>query len=122
MKYQPGTVIWVSAVEDTRGLSKDRFVVLVREYDDAAEEDGFGVAVSTKYDTPLPETQVKLPYGPSCKTGLRQESVAVCDWFVVFEPDRFQGRRGFIPARDFDLIQEQVLKLLSADPSSETPE
>ncbi len=90
IKHLRGTVILVVQVPDKNGVNpKDRFVVLVRDFDDA-DPLVYGVAVTGTFAFPLPPTSVRLPYHRQgrCKTGLTQDCIADCTWIVGLHRQR----------------------------------
>jgi hypothetical protein len=110
LKYPRGTILLVSQVPDPNGVNpKDRFIVLVRDFDDA-DLLGYGVAVTGKFNHPLPATSVRLPYHRQGRsiTGLTKDSVADCTWVVVAAPQDFIKRNGMTPPIQLATILQQV--------------
>jgi hypothetical protein len=66
------------------------------------------IGCSTDFDVPLAPTEVLLPYHPEGKvvTGLRQATVAVCDWIEVFPPGSEFETGGMVPGALQRLIFE----------------
>lgn len=114
IKYSRGRVLLVSQVSDKNGVNpKDRFIVLIRDYDEA-DPLVYGVAVTGTFDFPLPPTSVRLPYHRQgrCKTGLDQDCVADCTWIVVATPADIMKSSGFAPAIQLEAILQQVQSYL----------
>jgi hypothetical protein len=116
--YPRGTILPIAQVPDRNNVNpKDRFVVLVRDLDDA---DPFliGVAVTGTFTFPLPATSVRLPYhrqGRS-QTGLTKDSVAESTWVVLATPQEILKVQGTVPAAKLVTILQQVQNHLPPPP------
>jgi len=100
VKYARGTILLVSQVPDQNGVNpKDRFVVLVRDFDDG-DVNLYGVAVTGTFTRPPPATSVPLPWHRQgrCLTGLNKECVAECTWVVVAAEQDVIRRGGTTPS------------------------
>jgi hypothetical protein len=118
LKYQRGTILLVSQVPDKNGVNpKDRFVGLVRDFDDT-DTLAYGVAVTGTFTLPLAATSVRLPFHRQsrCKTGLNKDSVADCTWVVVATPRDFMKRNGVTPPTELLTILRQVQNYLPLPP------
>ena len=120
LKYPRGTILLISQVPDKNGVNpKDRFVVLVRDFDDA-DALAYGVAVTGTFNYPLPPTSISLPYHRQgrCITGLTKDSVADCTWVVVAAPPDFIKRNGMTPPIPLLTILREVQARLPAPPQT----
>ncbi len=118
LKYPRGTVLLASQVPDQNGVNpKNRFVVLVRDFDDT-DALAYGVAVTGTFTLPLPATSVRLPFHRQgrCKTGLTKDCVADCTWVVVAAPQDFLKRSGVTPPIPLATILQQVQQYLPPSP------
>ena len=121
IKITLGNIVLIRKVPDKQGRNpKDRFVVLVRDYNDG-DADLLGVAVTGTFDLPLPSTSIKLPWkrDGNCKTGLDKPSIADCTWLVVATPDDFMKKQGFTPAIELEKIIAEVQNQLSPAPPAD---
>ncbi len=110
LKYPRGTILQVSQVPDKNGVNpKDRFVVLVRDFDDT-DALAYGVAVTGTFTLPLPATSIRLPYHRQgrCRTGLTKDCVADCTWVIMAAPPDFLKRNGITPPVELVTILQQV--------------
>jgi len=115
-----GNIVLVRKVPDKQGgNNKDRFVVLVRDYNDGDAEI-YGVAITSSFRFPLPSTSVKLTSRKdgNCKTKLKDPSIADCTWLVVATPGDIIKRKGFTPPIELARILEEVQKMLPSDNSA----
>ena len=122
LKYPRGTILLVSQVPDKNGVNpKDRFVVLIRDFDDA-DTLAYGVAVTGTFNLPLPATSVRLPYQRQgrCKTGLNKDSIADCTWIVVAASQDLGKRNGITPPIQLLTILQQVQNHLPPPPPPAT--
>ncbi len=112
--YRRGEVVWGSCL-DPRGRNlKSRPLLVIN---DAAEGQPVAcLGISTQFDSPLPPTQVSVPYSPrrGCGTGLREPSVVVCTWLVEVAPANVVRRIGALPARHLEQVV-RVVQDLAAD-------
>lgn len=118
LKYQRGTVLLVSQVPDKNGVNpKDRFVVLVRDFDDT-DTNAYGVAVTGTFTRPVPTSSIPLPYHRQgrCQTGLTKECVADCTWVVVAAAQDIIKRAGFTPPVPLRAILKEVQAHLPPPP------
>lgn len=84
----PGRIFW-QIYPGTRGDGKKRpMIVTTPRMEIARTRKIFAVVCSTQFADPIdPELEVELPFredGKGC-TKLREQTVAVCDWTVVFD-------------------------------------
>lgn len=123
LMYPRGTVLLVAQVPDKNGVNpKDRFVVLVRDFDDT-DALAYGVAVTGTFNLPLPATSVRLPYhrqGRS-RTGLTKDSIADCTWVVVVAPQDIIKRNGMTPPIQLVAILQEALAHLPPLPPPPVP-
>src|SRR5438876_66939 len=99
VKISLGNIVLVRQVPDKQGGNhKDRFVVLVRDYNDGDAEI-LGVAIIGSFNLPLPTTSVKMTSRKdgNCKTRLNKPCIADCTWRVVATPGDIIKRQGFTP-------------------------
>src|SRR5262249_41948512 len=99
VKIPLGNIVLIRQVPDKQGGNhKDRFIVLVRDYNDG-DPDILGVAITGSFNLPLPNTSVKMPYRKdgNCKTRLNKLCIADCTWRVVATPGDIIKRQGFTP-------------------------
>jgi hypothetical protein len=118
VKIPLGNIVLVRQVPDKQGGNpKDRFVVLVRDYNDGDAEI-LGVAITGSFNLPLPSTSVKMTSRKdgNCKTRLNKPCVADCTWRVVATPGDIIKRQGFTPAIELANILQQVQNQLPPAP------
>jgi hypothetical protein len=104
----PGRIVWAVAPSG-RGEGKKRPLIIATRRVDILK--GSKIAVigcSTEFDEPLTPSEVRLPYHPEGKvvTGLRQATVAVCDWIEEFPPGSEFETGGMVPGALQRLIFE----------------
>src|SRR5271154_262569 len=95
----PGRIVWAVAPSG-RGEGKKRpLIIATRRVDILKGSKIAAIGCSTEFDEPLPPSGVLLPYDPEGKvvTGLRQATVAICDWIEEFPPDRSSRPAGWCP-------------------------
>ena len=56
---------------------------------------------------------VLLPYGPTAKSGLKQQSAALCTWLIYISPEKLDVGKGYIHPDLVDEIVQKVLQLKS---------
>jgi hypothetical protein len=124
VKIPLGNIVLIRQVPDKQGGNhKDRFVVLVRDYNDGDAEIS-GVAITGSFNFPLASTSVKMPYRKdgNCKTRLNKPCVADCTWLVVATPTDIIKKQGFTPPIELAKILQEVQKQLPpAPPASPVP-
>lgn len=83
---QHGSIVWVELVDPHGRNRKCRPAVVVSPSPQAEPEHIVAVAVTSTFSIPRPDNTVSLPWDASgnCRSGLKRECVAICDWLVVF--------------------------------------
>lgn len=108
-----GDIVWVK-IDDERGRNpKLRPVIVVSEQEEI--DDGGSVmviAITTTFDTPLSENQVRIPSHPNRNpiTGLSKPCVAVCTWARMVEQGDITRRQGRVTPRALARIVEFINK------------
>jgi hypothetical protein len=105
-----GNIVLVRQVPDKQGGNhKDRFVVLVRDYNDGDIHIA-GVAITGSFNLPLPNTSVKMTSRKDgrCRTGLNKPCVADCTWKVIATPGDIIKKQGFTPPIELAKILQEV--------------
>lgn len=95
----PGRIVWAVAPSG-RGQGKTRpFIVATRRVDYLRGSRVVAVGCSTDFVEPLTPTEIALPFHPEGRvvTGLRQPTVAVCDWIEEFPPRTTFETGGMVP-------------------------
>lgn len=96
---------------------KDRPAVILTSTNKVYEVERIRVvAVTSRFDEPVPDVKVKLPWmyprGGGHRghpvTGLNRPSVAICNWVCSCTTDEVKRVGGFVPAKYFDEIWKQV--------------
>ena len=119
VKMPLGNIVLVRQVPDKQGGNhKDRFVVLVRDYNEGDTHIA-GVAITGSFNLPLPNTSVKMTWRKDgrCRTGLNKSCVADCTWSVVATPADIVKRQGFTPPLELAAIIQAVQPLLQPPPA-----
>ncbi len=101
----PGRIIWAVAPSG-RGEGKKRpMIIATRRIDILRGSKIAAIGCSTEFSEPLTSTEIRLPFDPQGKvvTGLRQETVAVCDWIEEFPPGSNFETGGMVP-RDLQRV------------------
>lgn len=121
VKIPLGNIVLVRQVPDKQGSNhKDRFVVLVRDYNDG-DADILGVAITGSFNLPLPSTSVKMTHRKdgNCKTRLNKPCIADCTWRVVATPGDIIKRQGFTPPIELAKILQEVQNQLPPAPPAQ---
>src|SRR5262249_14283582 len=88
-----GRIVWVD-LPDPQGRNPKRRPVAILTATEEIEpgEPLVGVAISTTIDPSSSGAHVELPWHREvrAKTGLKQRSVAVCNWLVAFDVSAIQ--------------------------------
>jgi hypothetical protein len=83
-KLQQGSIIWISHAPDRQGRNpKPRaFIILNSTNDIRAGATLVGVAVTSTFSEPVPETHVPMRWNAagSTETGFRRKCFAIVDW------------------------------------------
>lgn len=96
----PGRIIWAVAPSG-RGEGKKRpLIIATRRIDILKGMPITAIGCSTDFLEPLGPTEIRLPHHPQGRTvtGLKQDTVAVCDWIEVFPPGTPFETGGMVPA------------------------
>jgi len=96
-----GAIVW-AAIADPRGAVKVRPVVVATRTDEILlDQEWVGVAVTTTFGEPPPDSHVELPWDPigHPATRLRRRSAAVCDWLVRLRASDVKSVEGYVPGR-----------------------
>ena len=83
-----------------RGEGKKRpLIIATRRVDILKGSKIVAIGCSTEFDEPLAPSEVRLPYDPegNTVTGLREATVAVCDWIEEFSPGSEFETGGMVP-------------------------
>jgi hypothetical protein len=125
VKIPLGNIVLVRQVPDKQGGNpKDRFVVLVRDYNDG-DAQILGVAITGSFSLPLPSTAVKMTSRKdgNCRTRLNKPCIADCTWLVVATPGDIIKRQGFAPPIELaKILQEVQNQLPTAPPAPPAPQ
>jgi hypothetical protein len=95
----PGRIVWAVAPSG-RGEGKKRpLIIATRRVDILKGSAIAAVGCSTEFGEPLEPVEIRLPFDPEGKgiTGLRQDTVAVCDWVETFPPGTDFETGGMVP-------------------------
>jgi hypothetical protein len=115
------------AIPDPQGQNPKEgrpFVVISREADIKKGDSIQAVGITSELQSSPPDHYVPLPYGPNAKTGLKQQSAALCTWLIDIAPDKLDIARGYIHPDLVDQIVRKVMELKSipqAMPDTQTP-
>jgi hypothetical protein len=104
----PGRIVWAAAPSG-RGEGKKRpLIIATRRVDILKGSKIAAIGCSTEFREPLTPTEVRLPSHPEGKvvTGLRQDTVAVCDWIEEFPPGTSFETGGMVPGA----LQQVIFK------------
>ena len=58
---------------------------------------------------------VLLPYGPNAKTGLKEQSAALCTWVIEISAEKLEVARGYVHPDLVDQIVKKIVQLKSND-------
>jgi hypothetical protein len=95
----PSRIVWAVAPSG-RGEGKTRpLIIATRRVDILKGSKIAAIGCSTDFTEPLTPTEIRLPYDPEGKvvTGLREDTVAVCDWIEEFPPGTEFVTGGMVP-------------------------
>ena len=95
----PGRIVWAVAPSG-RGEGKKRpLIIATRRVDILKGSPIVAVGCSTEFAEPLSPMEIRLPSDPEGKgvTGLKVDTVAVCDWIEVFPPGTKFETGGMVP-------------------------
>ena len=95
----PGRIVW-SVAPSGRGEGKKRpLIIATRRVDFLKGSKIAAIGCSTDFIEPLTATEIRLPFDSDGKTvtGLRQATVAVCDWVEAFPPGTRFEIGGMVP-------------------------
>lgn len=104
----PGRIVWAVAPSG-RGEGKRRpLIIATRRVDFLKGSRIAAIGCSTDFVEPLTPTEIRLPSDPEGKvvTGLRQDTVAVCDWIEEFPSGTKFETGGMVPRELQRLIFE----------------
>lgn len=95
-----GRIVWVDLLDPQGRNPKCRPAVIITP-DPEIVPDGVVkvVGVSTRLDAAPAEVVVALQWDPrgNCRTGLREQSIAVCSWVQTVQVTAIQGYAGMVP-------------------------
>ena len=115
-----GRVIWVELLDPQGRNPKCRPAIIITPTDDITPDGEVRVvAISTSLDAAPPEVQVALQFDPrgACRTGLREQCVAVCNWVVRIPVASIREYVGTVPGKTMYEIGEKVKRVnLPTDP------
>ena len=112
LQFQRGAILWVDRVPDRSGGDpKSRPVVILSELNDTVPT-VVGVAITTRFDQDLEPISVKLAYKRSggCKTGLKEPSIALCDWIVPVTANQVTGKSGYVSS----VVLKQIIEIVES--------
>ena len=95
----PGRIVWAVAPSG-RGEGKKRpLIIATRRVDILRGTEIAAIGCSTEFSEPLTPTEIRLPHDPEGRgvTGLKQDTVAVCDWIERFPPGTRFEAGGMVP-------------------------
>jgi mRNA-degrading endonuclease toxin of MazEF toxin-antitoxin module len=95
----PGRIFWAVYPGD-RGDGKNRpMIVATRWIDILRTGNVVAVVCSTDFTEPIMPIEVRLPFAPDgrCVTGLRRDTVAVCDWTATLPAEEIRETSGIVP-------------------------
>lgn len=95
----PGRIFW-AVYPGNRGGGKLRpMIVASRRLDLHRTGQVNAVVCSTHFQEPLQPIEIRLPYQADGLgvTGLREDTIAVCDWTTIFPVARIQETAGLVP-------------------------
>ena len=115
-----GRIVLAEVVDPQSHNRKVRPLVIVTPTEEIRESTPFvGIAVSTTFPHPVPNTCVELPYDSTgqAKTGLRKRSVAVCSWRQALTHADVIRDIGRVPDRQMLTILEKMKRYTEPPPS-----
>lgn len=83
-----------------RGEGKKRPLIIATRREDILKGSNMAaIGCSTEFGEPLAPAEIRLPFDPEGKnvTGLREATVAVCDWIEVFPSGTKFETGGMVP-------------------------
>ena len=112
-----GRVIWVELLDPQGRNPKCRPAVIITPTDEITPDGEVRVVgISTQLDAGPHEVQVPLQYDPraACRSGLREQCVAVCNWIVRIPVVSIRDYAGTIPGKTMHEIGEKVKRSTGA--------
>jgi len=109
--YHQGQIVWVRVSDQAGRNPKTRPAVILTATDEISDDEPIVVvAVSTRFDRPLPDNKIELPWHRDRHpvTGLRRRCVAVCDWLVEIRPSAIEDVAGTVPPAKMRQIISRV--------------
>ena len=106
-----GRIVWVELPDPQGRNPKCRPAVIITPTPDIVPGGVVRVVgISTRLDAAPPEVTVALQWDPrgNCRTGLREQSVAVCNWVAHVPLSAIQGQGGVVPPRQMMEIAAKV--------------
>jgi len=100
------------AIRDPQGQNPKEgrpFVVISRDEDIKKGDSILAVGITGELQSSPADHYVPLPYGPNAKTGLKQQSAALCTWLIEISPEKLEVAKAYIHP---DLVDQIVKKLL----------
>ncbi len=86
------------------------FVVLTANEDIKSSDRIQAIGITSQLRESPQEHYVVLPWGKGCRTGLTQESAALCTWLIDIAKQDMQIGRGYV---DPNLLEEIATKLVA---------
>lgn len=114
-----GKVFWVEDLPDPNGKNPKDRPFLVISNTDSNERDGRATCVALSHSaalkSPRPESLIPVPFSPDGRacTSLRKETVAICFWTEILEPDQISNKydTGFVRNVNLEVIVNKVKEL-----------
>ena len=102
----PGRIVWAVAPSSRGGGKKRPFIVATRRVDILKGSNILAIGCSTVCSEPHMPIEIRLPSKPDgkCITGLKQDTVAVCDWIEAFSSGIVFEMGGIVPGDLLRLI------------------
>lgn len=92
------------------------FVVISSNEDLTAGQAIQAVGITTNLTQSPPEDYVALPWGRNARTGLTEESAALCTWVIEVAQDAVNIGKGFVDPRLVLRIVERIRAILESKP------
>ncbi len=122
--FPRGAILWASGVPARDGGDpKRRPVVLLQDLTDAPGHSVLAVAITTLQLAGLGPISVQIPFqrNGGCASGLREPSVAVCDWILRISSLDIDVKSGYLKSSKLREILEIAARFLSSIPPDAMP-
>lgn len=114
-RLEQGRIVWAELPSSDESARKRRPAVVVTSTMEIKPGESFVIVVATtKFDEPLPEDHVRLPWhrNGTVRTKLTKPTVAVCSWLAEIRESDVLQMGGVVPSRELLEIVQKVAKLL----------